>query len=140
MQKVKILYYLIIFLLIFYFPIKSADSHVRINSIGFIPNGAKGFTCAQPATTFEVRNSSTGAVVYTGNLGSAINASDSGETVYKGDFSSFTTPGTYYVNVPGVGRSVDFTIAEDVFNNPFIVAMRAMYLWRCNTAVSLTYN
>ncbi|HPD18433.1 MAG TPA: glycoside hydrolase family 9 protein, partial [Candidatus Goldiibacteriota bacterium] len=120
--------------------IKSADSDIRINSIGFIPNGVKGFTCARSASTFEVRNASTGSTVYTGNLGSAINATDSGETVYKGDFSSFTTAGTYYVNVPGIGRSVNFIISDDVFNNPFIVAMRAMYLWRCNTAVSLTYN
>jgi len=131
---------IIILILIFSVYIKAADSHVRINSIGFVPNGVKGFTCAQSATTFEVRNASNGTVVFNGNLGSAINATDSGETVYKGDFSSFTTPGTYYVNVPGVGRSVNFTIADDVYNNPFIVAMRAMYLWRCGTAVSLTYN
>lgn len=118
----------------------SADSHVRLNSIGFLPAGAKGVTSAQNATTFELRNSTGGAVVFNGNFGGAINAADSGETLYKGDFTSFSTPGRYYVNVPGVGRSVDFDIAEDVYNTPYFVAMRAMYLWRCGMAVSAQHG
>lgn len=130
----------IILFLYSFIAIYSADSHVRLNSIGFIPNGAKGVTSAQTATTFEVRNSTGGAVVYNGNFGGAINASDSGETLYKADFTSFTTPGRYYVNVPGVGRSVDFDIAEDVYNTPYFVAMRAMYLWRCGMAVSAQHG
>jgi endoglucanase len=39
-----------------------------------------------------------------------------------------------------VGRSPDFPIKRDVYNFAFYTATRAMYLWRCGTAVSGVYN
>lgn len=129
---------------IFSFILNAADANVRLNSIGFIPTGAKGVTANMLATSYEIRLAAGGAVVSSGNFGGAIAAPDSGETVYKADFSAFTTPGTYFLRALNgaatVGNSVNFTIAEDVYNTPYITSMRAMYLWRCNTAVSGTHN
>lgn len=118
----------------------AADHDIKVNSIGFIPDGVKGVTSSQAAAGFDVIDVSDSDIVFSGTFGSAINASDSGETLYRGDFTSFETPGTYYVNVTGVGRSVNFTIADDVYNEPFYVAIRAMYLWRCGMEVSAQHD
>ena len=55
-------------------------------------------------------------------------------------FSKVEEPGTYYVEIPGVGRSVDFKISKDIYNFPFYTVMRGMYLWRCGCTVSGTHN
>ena len=46
-------------------------------------------------------------------------------------------PGKYYLEVPGVGRSWEFSIGPDAFARPFYLAMRSYYGQRCGTAVDL---
>jgi len=138
-------YFLKTFLIIiFYFcllriPIFSADSDIRLNSLGFQPSYNKYASIDMTCTNFYVVTVPAGVTVYTGTVGNAINATDSGETVRVADFSSLTTEGTYCVNVPGVGNSATFSINKTVYNNAFFMAMKAMYLARCGTAVSYTY-
>src|SRR4051812_40266114 len=48
-----------------------------------------------------------------------------------------TTPGAYYLDVPGVGASDTFAVAPDVYAKPFRLAMRAFTGQRCGVAVSL---
>src|SRR5262245_28605501 len=50
--------------------------------------------------------------------------------VWNVDFPGFTTPGTYRLVVQGVGCSQDFTIANDVYMNPFRVSLRGFYYLR----------
>ena len=50
--------------------------------------------------------------------------------VWNGDFSGFTSPGTYRLAVQGVGCSQDFKIANDVYANPFRVSLRGFYYMR----------
>jgi endoglucanase len=50
--------------------------------------------------------------------------------VWNVDFPGFTTPGTYRLSVEGVGASQDFTIANDVYANPFRVSLRGFYYMR----------
>jgi endoglucanase len=61
-----------------------------------------------------------------------MNSSDTNEQVYIADFSSLKTPGTYYIAVPNLGKSVSFKVASNVYNETFKTSMLAMYLWRCN--------
>ena len=53
------------------------------------------------------------------------------------DFTRLRQAGTYYLDVPGVGRSWTFSIGRDVFSRPYYLAMRAFYGQRCGTAVDL---
>jgi len=120
-----------------------ADSQVRLNSVGFLPNNDKGASVSAAVTSFTINNATTNAVVWTStaaNITGPVTASDSNETVYKLNFSAFTTPGTYYLNAAGVGRSVNFTIAENVYNDTYVTAYKAMYYWRCGMAVSAVTN
>ena len=62
---------------------------------------------------------------------------DSGDSVQVGDFSAFTKSGTYYIDVPDVGRSWDFEISPDVYAKTWRLAMRSYYGQRCGIAVDL---
>jgi endoglucanase len=117
----------------------AADSHVRVNTVGFLPDRAKRASIAAPAPDFAVVDES-GTVVLQGKTTGPVRNADTGEDLFVADFSALTAPGTYRLDVPGVGRSAPFRVAGDVFAEPFAVAVRAMYLWRCGMAVSGTHN
>jgi endoglucanase len=120
----------------------AASAAIRLNSVGFPPDAVKRATIAVPCGEFRVVRADSGAVVFTGQAGAPIAtaATDTGETVQVADFSGFNAPGRYQLDVPGIGRSAPFTIAADVWNAPFYLVTRAMYLWRCGTAVRAEWN
>ncbi len=115
------------------------NSKIRVNSVGFLPENDKKATIAAQASNFYIVNEGSGKVSYYGKT-TSMNSSDTNEQVYIADFSSLKTPGTYYIAVPNLGKSVSFKVASNVYNETFKTSMLAMYLWRCNTAVSATYN
>lgn len=115
------------------------NSKIRVNSIGFLPGYDKKATIVSSAPSFYIVNEASGKVSYYGRTTSMTNP-DTNEQVAIADFSSLMTPGTYYIAVPNLGRSVSFGISSDVYNETFKTSMLAMYLWRCNTAVSATYK
>ena len=51
-------------------------------------------------------------------------------SVWKADFTGFTTPGTYRLAIEGVGCSQDFKIANDVYHDPFMVTERGYFYMR----------
>jgi endoglucanase len=123
------------------FGYKKSDQKIAIISdpqVGY--NAALSFT---PGTTYEIRDWTTDAVVYTGTI-SAWNAgatqSQSGDKVFWFDFSSLTTEGVYYVFDPtnNVG-SYQFEINDCVYNNVLKTAMRMFYYQRCGFAKQLPY-
>ncbi len=114
------------------------DSRIRLNSIGYIPSAEKKATIAGVSSDFIVVNSN-GTVVLTGKTTTAFN-SDTNEQISIADFSQVTSEGSYILIVPGIGKSVTFKIDPNIYFNPFKTAMLGMYLWRCGTAVSATYN
>lgn len=54
----------------------------------------------------------------------------SGERVFEIDFSSWQTPGQYFIYVPGYGRSEAFTISADCYNELYYNTTRALYYQR----------
>ncbi len=96
---------------------------------------------------FEIRDARTDEVVFAGQskLSHPGNRSEgrerySGENVYEIDFSSFKTPGHYYVAVPGTGRSFEFAIAADVFEEAFQTAAYGVFAQRCGIALEPPYS
>ena len=119
---------------------RAADSDVRVNSIGYLPARAKHISVAAGGTTFAVRRASDDSTAFLGTLGTAAVDTATGDTVALGDFTLLTEAGSFYVEVPGVGKSVTFAIGNDVFRTPFSAAMLGFLGWRCGTAVSFTYG
>jgi len=118
----------------------AAGPAVRLNTLGFPPDDAKRATVAAPCGEFRVIRAADGAVVFTGRAGAPAVEADTGETVQVADFSGLTAPGRYQLDVPGVGRSEAFTIAPGVWNVPYAVVTRGLYLWRCGVSVRAEWN
>ena len=97
--------------------------------------------------SFEIRDARTDEVVFSGQsvLSNPGNRSEgraqySGENVYEIDFTSFKTPGRYYIAVPGTGRSFEFSIASDVYNEAFQTAAYGVFAQRCGIALEPPYS
>ena len=105
----------------------------NLNQVGFLPDANKTvvISSAEPGSEFDIVDE-TGKVVYTGTLSEAFdNTLISGEMVYNGDFSDFTTPGTYKVVCRDGVESYPFTIAEDVYDDLLKDTFRMLYMQRC---------
>ncbi|MCL2182785.1 MAG: glycoside hydrolase family 9 protein [Chitinispirillia bacterium] len=121
------------------------SGQIRMNSVGFLPDLPKRASIANPSApgaAFTVKSAVTGAAAFSGTLPASITRNtDTGDTVRVADFSAFATPGRYYLEVEGIaGRSAEFAIGPDAFNDAYRAMMLGMYLWRCGTAVDATYN
>ncbi|HBC86395.1 MAG TPA: hypothetical protein DCZ94_05515 [Lentisphaeria bacterium] len=64
----------------------------------------------------------------------------SGEDVYEMDFSTFKTPGKYFIYVPGLGRSWDLEIGKNAIGEAFYTAARGMYHQRCGCALDAKHT
>ena len=92
------------------------------------------------APAFRIHAADTGAVVFEGNAQlvhkagidkeGLYGADYAGENVYALDFTPFKTPGRYFLSVPGVGRSPDFSVAADVYEQPFQVQSYGVFAQR----------
>ncbi|HKI12256.1 MAG TPA: glycoside hydrolase family 9 protein [Candidatus Acidoferrum sp.] len=110
---------------------------IKVDQVGYLPGASKVAVVTAAATTFEVKRASDNVTVFKGTLGPASLDADSGDSVQIADFTKLRQPGTYYLDVPGVGRSWAFSIRRDVFLHTYYLAMRAFYSQRCGTAVDL---
>ena len=63
-----------------------------------------------------------------------------GEETYEMDFSSVTNEGSYFVSIPGVGRSATFRIAAAAAEDAFQVHMGGLYQKRCGIAKMEPYT
>ena len=116
--------------------------NIRLNQIGFYPNLDKiAIVAGNPAAgNFSVQSLDLTTTFFTGTLGASATWSFSGETVRAADFSNFTTPGTYVLNVQGVGYSPPFTINADVFNILSKTILKGFYYKRASTAITAAYG
>ncbi|HEY2515669.1 MAG TPA: glycoside hydrolase family 9 protein [Polyangiaceae bacterium] len=75
-------------------------------------------SAAVTATQFQVIDESSGGAVYTGTVAPTTSGDAnpwSKSAVYALDFSAFQTPGTYHLEVPGIGRSYAFKVSSTAF-------------------------
>lgn len=110
---------------------------IKVDQVGYLPDNPKLALVTAQATTFEVKNAADNATVFKGELSQPSKDADTGDSVQIADFSKLKKSGTYYLDVPGVGRSWTFAISPDVFSRTYYLAMRGFYGQRCGTAVDL---
>lgn len=112
---------------------------IKVDQAGYLPAAQKVaiVVAKAPAASFAVKRTSDGKVVFQGKLGAANLDVDSGDQVQTADFTKVRKPGSYFLQVPAVGRSWGFTIAKDVYSRPWYLAMRSFYGQRCGIAVDL---
>lgn len=110
---------------------------IKVDQVGYPLSGPKAALVSASAKTSALKRSSDGAVVFHGMLESPQADADTGDQVQAADFSSFHKPGTYYIDISGVGRSWNFTLGNNVFKHTYYMAMRGFYGQRCGTAVDM---
>jgi endoglucanase len=110
---------------------------IKVDQVGYPDDAVKIAVVSAPGTNFSVKSDADNKVVYVGLLGQAVRDADTGDTVSPADFTSLRQAGTYYLDVPGVGRSWAFKVGPDVFSRTYYLAMRAFYGQRCGVAVDL---
>ena len=93
--------------------------------------------------SFELVNEADGAVAFSGVARLVHNGrfndgkvNHSGENVYELDFTDFKGSGRFYLRVPGVGRSIAFDIAHDVYWRAFRVQASGVFAQRCGIALT----
>ncbi len=138
-------------------------SSIKVNQVGWLPEATKiayvgnylGDMGAMPldtnvSMTATIRNAATGAAVYSTQLVKAVESDwidigstnspflipFSGEEVWRINFTPLQNPGTYYVDVSGVGTSYRFQIGSNVYANAYYDCMRS--LWYQRSGISMT--
>lgn len=110
----------------------------KTNQVGFPRSGPKRFCLAgtKPASGDDfVLETLGGAAVFHGTMGAWTDRRPlCGEYVRAGDFSGWTTPGTYRVATGGQ-KSYPFIIGDGVCRSLLHDAARAFYLIRANVAI-----
>ncbi len=114
-----------------------APPAIRLNTVGYLPGRPMAATVAKETGKFQVRRLADGAVVWEGELSPPRLNVDTGEELSTADFSALgaAQAGDYELIVAASGERVQFRIAADLYREPFRLATRAMYLWRCGTPV-----
>lgn len=123
---------------------------VKVNQVGYFTWGPKygyvgnylgdaGAMSISP-TQFKILDAKTNETVLTGIPEFRGNDPDrSGEVVFECDFSSFNTPGKYYLYLPGIGRSFDFEVGENVLDSVYYTSARGLLYQRCGMDLAPPY-
>jgi endoglucanase len=120
--------------------VDGADSSIRLNTVGFLPDHLKRASIAAACSDFSIINVVDGSVAFRGKTSGPLYNSDTNENLYSADFSALKQPGVYRLDVPGVGKSAPFRVGRDVYDFSFRTTLRAMHLWRCGTAVKAEHD
>ena len=113
---------------------------LRLNGVGFHPDGAKVAVVVSPDATgtFEVVRDADGAVVLSGTLGLARTWDASGETARQADLSAVTAPGRYTLRVGGVGEA-PLVVGAGAADEVARAALKGFYYMRASTALPAAY-
>ena len=107
---------------------------IALNSIGYLPNRNKRAFVDAPCRDFCVRYPG-GRVVFSGVASGPTRDIDTGRDLWTLDFTALEEPGMYVLDVDGIDQTAPFKIANDIYNDPFMLVTGAMYLWRCGIGI-----
>lgn len=110
------------------------------DQIGYKPEDLKRAVFrGQVPKTYEVRDSKSNRIVYTGQLSEPIHNESADEIDYIADFTEVKTPGNYYITAAGCKPSVPFAICENIYDTVVHDLLRFFYLQRCGVELPEKY-
>ncbi len=115
---------------------------VKVNQVGYTPEATKTaiFSKLDAADNrFMVKDKATGDTVFVGDIKDETVCNDCVEHIFYGDFTELKTPGTYTVMTIGGAESYEFTIGEDVYNEPLNAITKMLYYQRCGMELTSEY-
>lgn len=112
---------------------------IRLNQVGYYPELEKQFTVNDTsAGTFSLV-AEDGKVAFRGSLVPNGYWEPSEEYLSTGDFSSFQKEGSYFIYVPGIGRSHSFIIADTIYRSAARDALKTFYFMRTGVPIGEEY-
>lgn len=112
---------------------------IRLNQIGFYPKASKKAIVLNGNSRLFTIQTLNKRVVYTGTLKPSVNPSFGGKITYVADFTGFSKPGEYLLNVAGVGNSYPFKIQSNVHQKVAAGVIKAYYFMRASTPLPTKY-
>lgn len=85
---------------------------------------------------FEIIDAENGQNVYTGKIERKGYDEETGACISYGDFTSFQTEGTYYIEAAVIGQSYTFEIAKNPYRELYDAALKQYYYNRCGLTLS----
>ncbi|WP_205500097.1 glycoside hydrolase family 9 protein [Rufibacter psychrotolerans] len=121
-------------------PVRGQEA-IRLNQLGFYPNAAKIAVVVgeHQGGKFLLKTADQAKTVHTGQLSESKPAELSKRPTRVADFSSFNTPGTYVLEIPGVGQSYAFEIKPDVHKELAAASVKGFYFQRTATDLPEQY-
>jgi endoglucanase len=113
--------------------------NIIINQLGYLSDSVKLaiFRGQNLPAGFQVVDAETGRTVFSGEIEERGYNEMTGEYLSYGYFSELSEPGSYYLEAQVVGRSYNFVIADNIYNEIFVRAGRQYYLNRCGSSCHL---
>ncbi len=109
---------------------------IKVDLLGYQQYEEKYAIVNVKAANFTVKKEGSSRVLYGNTLTAPVRDILSGDDCLIADFTAFTEPGTYYIEIEGKHRSLKFNITSNPYKQPFVTVMRGLYLNRCGTKVS----
>lgn len=113
-------------------------SSIQLNQLGYLPDGYKSAIVTGSKETFSIIDVHTQDIVYQGKLGNPQYWAASGESVQIADFSIFSQPGSYRLQV-GDSNSHEFDIKRNVYSAVSQASIKAFYFHRAGAALDEKY-
>lgn len=128
--------------------------NVQVNQVGYRPNDFKTATFRIEDTNsvsdsvnleknidadFRVIDVINNEVVYEGKMTKEVKSESCGEINKVADFTRVKKPGKYVVESNSCGRSYEFEIREDIYNDILKSSMKMFYLQRCGCSLKEQY-
>ncbi|MCF0070953.1 glycoside hydrolase family 9 protein [Dyadobacter sp. CY261] len=119
---------------------QQSSEAIRLNQVGFYPNAAKtAVIVTDAAEAFEVKDAKSGKAVLKGKLGPARISQHSGKHTRLADFTAVRKPGSYIVEIPGLGKSAAFRISSRVHREVAEASLKGFYYQRASIELPEKY-
>ena len=114
----------------------SAARKVSIDQVGYIPRFSKFAFVSSVADSFRVLDAATNSVRFAGALNVwRTNDPATGNTVRRGDFTTFQQSGEFFVVTSAGDSSERFSISDTVYNDAYRKALKGFYYQRCGASL-----
>jgi len=115
---------------------QDSKSKIRLNQIGFYPDGAKIAVITDVAATdFKIISVKSGEVILKSKLSAPRKSALSDKMTRIADFSAVQKPGLYKLNIAEQGDSYTFEIKDAIFNDLTKALIKAFYFQRMSTPI-----
>lgn len=116
-------------------------ARICVDQIGYLSDQAKKavFMNGKEGQAFNVVNTKTNEVVYSGTLEKPLYSKGAGSWAAVGDFTNITEPGFYRITSKNIADSYEFRVGDDIYRDVFESAVKFFYYQRCGSELTKEY-